>query len=132
MLRSIPALAFAGLMAGCASYPAPVQRLADAQSTTTAAEQSGAAEVPQAELHLQYAKEEIEHARVLMKDKENERAAYMLVCAQADADLAYAEAHERNMRAAARKLQDEISALRTSGQPVPSSTTTTTGQEIKP
>jgi len=123
MLRSIPALATLGLLAGCASYPAPVQRMADAQSTTTAAEQSGAPEVPQAELHLQLAKEEINHARALMMDKENERAAYMLLRARADADLSLAEATAENVRVAARKAQGDIAELRKSIQP---------GQEVTP
>ena len=128
MSRSIPVLAAFGLMAGCASYPVPVQRMADAQSTTTVAEQSGAHDVPQADLHLQLAKEEIHHARVLIHDKRTSAPLTCWCAPRPTPNLALAQANERTARVAARKVLDDISALRS----VPSSTTTTTGQGIKP
>ena len=128
MLRSIPWLA-AAVLAGCASYPVPVHRLAEAEGTARAAQQLGAESVPQAQLHLRLAREGIATAQGLIGNGENKRADYVLIRAQTDAELALAEAREQVARNEAKATLDQIAALRASG------TTTTTGapiQEKKP
>ncbi len=129
MSRSIPWLAAIALATGCASYPVPVQRLADAEGTSRAAQQNGAEAIPQAQLHLRLAREGIASAQALIANGENRRADYVLIRAQTDAELALAESKEQIARSEARATLDQIAAIRASG------TTTTTGapiQEKKP
>ncbi len=79
---------FAALLAGCGSSPA-----LNKESTTSAiraAEEVGASTVPSASLYLQLAKEGLENAKALATKGENEQAEYMLMRAQADAELAVA------------------------------------------
>ena len=127
MLRSISMLAV--LVAGCASYPLPVQRLARAEGDARSAEENGAAGIPQAQLHLRLAHEGIAEGQRLIANQDYERADYVLIRAQSDAELAFAEAREQSARDEARRTLDEVATLRASG------TTTTTGapiQEKKP
>ena len=129
MLRSIPALVAATLV-GCASYPAPVERLAQAEGDARTARELGAAQIPQAQLHLRLAHEQIIEARSLMNDGENRRADFVLIRAQSDAELALAEAREQSARTEAQKTLDQVATLRAQV-----GTTTTTGatiQEKKP
>jgi pyridoxal biosynthesis lyase PdxS len=81
--------------AGCASTPLPADQMASAQASIRAAGEVGAHDVPQAALHLQLAKEQVEHAKQLIKQDDNERARYVLARAESDAELALAEARDR-------------------------------------
>lgn len=101
-----------GIASGCAS--APPMRTEPSTSGIRAAEEVGAAKVPQAALHLQLAKEELERARKLAADGDREQGASMLLRAQADAELALALSRENTERAEAnaavasvRKLQQD-------------------------
>ncbi len=124
MLRSIPSLATVALIAGCASYPVPAQRLANVESTAGAAQQNGADAIPQAQLHLRLAREGVAEAQTLIANGDNKRADYVLIRAQSDAELALAEAREQIARNDAKATLDQIAAIRASG------TTTTTGAPI--
>ena len=73
------------IVAGCANAPL---RTEASTSGIRAAEEAGAAKVPQASLHLQLAKEELELARGLAAKGEKDEAASMLLRAEADAELA--------------------------------------------
>jgi hypothetical protein len=73
---------------GCASSP-PL-RTEKTTSGIRAAEEIGAANVPQASLHLQLAKEELESSRAMAKAGQKERAISMLSRAEVDAELAVA------------------------------------------
>ena len=75
------------ITAGCASAPL---RTEASTSGIRAAEEVGAAKVPQASLHLQLAKEELELAKGLAAKDEKKKAASMLLRAEADAELAVA------------------------------------------
>jgi hypothetical protein len=81
------ALAFVATasLAGCASAPL---RTEESASGIRAAEAVGAADVPQAALHLQLAKEGQATAQGLAKKGEKEQAVSMLTRAEADAELA--------------------------------------------
>jgi hypothetical protein len=80
------AFAAAAIVAGCAN--APPLRTEASTSGIRAAEEAGAAKVPQASLHLQLAREELELARGLAAKGEKKEAASMLLRAEADAELA--------------------------------------------
>jgi len=73
------------MVAGCANAPL---RTEASTSGIRAAEEVGAAKVPQASFHLQLAKEELELAKGLAAKGEKEKAASMLLRAEADAELA--------------------------------------------
>src|SRR5436190_3095162 len=73
--------------AGCASVPLPAERLERQQATLRAAEELGAAQVPRARLHLQFARDEETWARQAA-GMGNADAELMLSCAEADGALA--------------------------------------------
>lgn len=76
---------------GCgASYPAPTEHLASSMAAVRAAQETGAASVPKAQLHLKLAEEQTAQAKALMEEGENERADYMTLRAYNDATLAMA------------------------------------------
>lgn len=79
------------LISGCANTP-PL-RTESSTSGIRAAEEAGAAKVPQASLHLQLAKEELELARKLAANENRDEAASMLLRAEADAELAVVLSH---------------------------------------
>jgi hypothetical protein len=78
------------IVAGCASTPLKTEATT---SGIRAAEEAGAAKVPQASLNLQLAKEELEQANALFKKGDKEEAASMLLRAEADSELAVALSH---------------------------------------
>jgi len=80
------------IVAGCASTP-PLRTEAST-SGIRAAEEAGAAKIPQASLHLQLAKEELETARRLAARGEKEEAKSMLLRAEADGELAIVLSHK--------------------------------------
>jgi hypothetical protein len=129
MLRIIPSLAAVALVCGCASYPMPVQRLAQAEAASRSAQETGANSIPQGQLHLRLANEEIARAQALMADKDNKRADFVLMRAQSDAELALGEAREQQARDDARKALEQIESIRAST--TPTSETTTSGATVK-
>jgi len=94
---------------GCGGAAAPTEKLTAAESAMRAAQEVGAHSVPQAELHLKLAEEQVQLARKLSADGDNERAGAVLLRAKADADLAVALAKdaqaEQNLEAADAKLK---------------------------
>lgn len=113
-------IAATGLLAGCgSSYPPPTQPLADVQAADRSAKELGAANVPEASLHLQYAAEQRNQAAALMTRGDNERATALLVRAKADAELAVALTRENKAKA---DVQDAIQKT----QKRTTTTTTTT------
>jgi hypothetical protein len=87
---SVFAFVFALMAIACASAPKPTQKLAEAQGALRAADEVGAANVPQAQLYSRLAEDQMVRAQKLMEDDENEKAAGMLDRATADAELALA------------------------------------------
>mgnify|MGYP001169666685 CR=1 FL=1 len=98
------------LGAACASYPPPTDAVANALASMRGAEELGASRVPQAELQLQLADEELKRARQLMADGENERAHYMAVRAANDAELAIALTREAQAKTAAEQARQRVEA----------------------
>jgi hypothetical protein len=86
-----------------ASMPPPTQRMADAESAERSAREVGANNEPSAQLSLKLAQEQIAQAKSAMADDENERADSLLIRAKVDAELAIAQAREKNARVAGRE-----------------------------
>ena len=102
------------LIAGCAS--APPLRTESSTSGIRAAEEAGAANVPQASLHLQLAKEELELARTLAANDKREEAVSMLSRAEADADLAIVLSHGDAEKSEAIAAMERVRQLRQDNQ----------------
>jgi len=98
-----------GIAAGCANAPL---RTEASTSGIRAAEEAGAAKVPQASLHLQLAKEELESAKKLAAKGEKEQADSMLMRAEADAELAVALSHEDAEKSEAMAAIERVRQLR--------------------
>lgn len=106
-------IAAATLMAGCSSTPLRTERSTSGIHT---AEEAGAANVPQASLYLQLAKEELELAKGLAAKGEDEKAASMLKRAESDAELAVVLSHEDSEKAEAMAAVERARQLRQDNQ----------------
>ena len=87
MPKSILSLALmTPLLWACgASFPAPTQRMADAQAAERSAREVGANNEPTAQLSLKLAQDQIASAQKVMLEGDNERADSLLIRAKADA-----------------------------------------------
>jgi hypothetical protein len=101
------------IIAGCANAPL---RTEASTSGIRAAEEAGAAKVPQASLHLQLAKEELELAREEAAKGKKEEAASTLLRAEADAELAVTLSHEDAEKAEAMAAVARVRQLRQDNQ----------------
>lgn len=110
MTLAVAATAMALLTAGCASN-APLKTEAST-SGIRAAEEVGADKVPQASLHLQLAKEELQLAEQLSAAEEKDKATSMLQRAEADAELAVALSREDAEKGEARDAMEKVKQLR--------------------
>lgn len=111
----------AGLLAGlvgCVGVPqaGPTVPLADPEVTLRQAEQAGAASVPDAAQHLQWAREQTEGAHRLLQENRRRDAALFLMRAEADAELALALAQEAPVRAEADRLLEQVKQLQSTVQ----------------
>jgi pyridoxal biosynthesis lyase PdxS len=86
------------VLAACASGPQPTEHLAASMAAVRGAETAGAGNVPQAELHLKLAQEQIQNAQQMIRDGDNERADAMTIRAYNDAELAIALAREAQLK----------------------------------
>jgi hypothetical protein len=104
-----------GGIAACGGAQVPTEHVAQSEASIRAAEEVGAKNSPSAALHLQFAKEQVEQAKVLIKNNENERAKYVLARAAADAELAVALAREEAMQGEAQKALEQVQSLQGPG-----------------
>ena len=100
------------LAAGCASFPAPTERMASSEAAARSAREVGAERVPQASLQLRLSEEQIVKAKALMADGENEQADLLLQRAQADAELSLSLAREDQARKDAAQVIAQVAQLR--------------------
>ena len=114
-------------LAACASYPQPVQRLADAEGAARSAQDTGAASIPQAQLHLKLAQDEIAQAKQLIANGDNKRADFTLIRAKSDAELSVQETRAQAEQAKAQQVLAQIAQLQGGS---PSSMTTTTSATV--
>ena len=111
MMRWLSVTACVALGSGCAGAPpVPPQRFTDAATDIKAAQDLGAANSPQAKIHLQQAQDQFEAAKRLSKD-EPAVAARKLDNAQAEAALAKSLTREDATRAEADAVKAKLSAL---------------------
>lgn len=94
---------------GCATAPL---RTETSTSGIRAAEEVGAHQVPQAALHLQLAKEELQKAKNLEANGEHDMAKSMLMRSEADAELAVLLSREDSERAEAQAAIESVHELR--------------------
>jgi hypothetical protein len=106
--------AILALASGCASVPPPTQQMADVQSANRSAQELGARENPQAQLHLKLAEEQLQQAKAAMEEDDNEGANRLLMRAKADAELAIALTREEDAVGHA----DKASASKAASEPV--------------
>ena len=103
---SLAALAVAGVLSACA-HTRPIDAdMGKVESPIRAAEEIGAGQVPQAALHIQYAKDQLAKAQQLEKNGENRRSQMMLLRAQADAELALALTRDSKTQSEVQQLID--------------------------
>jgi hypothetical protein len=102
------AFVLASLVLGCGGgMAAPTQRLANEQSAERSAVELGAPNLPQAQLHLQLAREQAVAANGAIRDGNNEMADRLLARATSDAELAIALTREENAKVAAQKASTQ-------------------------
>lgn len=81
-------------IAACAGSPVPNEHLAASMAAVRGAETAGAAQFPQAALHLKLASEQIDEAKNMIAKENNQRADAMAIRAYNDAELALALTRE--------------------------------------
>ena len=103
-------LAFLLAFAGCATSMPLSDQMTAPSSAISAAREAGAAEIPQASLHLKMAEDQVAQAKSLMEDNESERADRVLQRAYVDArlalELARLETTRSKANGAIKRVQD--------------------------
>jgi uncharacterized protein DUF4398 len=118
--RSLVLLIALGALGACASTSnVPHETMASSEGSIRAAEEVGAAQVPTAALHLQYAREQTETAQKMIRAGHNERAKYMLMRAQADAELAITLSKEDAAKNDAEQTMEQVRALQSGKTVIP-------------
>lgn len=98
-------------LASCsATVPPPTQRMADAQAAHRSAEELGANEIPDAQLSLRLAGDQIAQAQKAITAGDNARADSLLIRARADAELAIAQAREEESTADVKEAVSDSAA----------------------
>jgi hypothetical protein len=102
---------FVAMTAACAARPLAAARVGSAEAAVRTARNHGAMQLPDAALHLRLAEDQVVRARRLIDDGEHERAAWLLVRAEADATVADALAREAEQKAAAEETSNRARVL---------------------
>jgi hypothetical protein len=102
---------FTIIIAGCGTSPVVVNKEASV-SAIRAAEEIGAADISNASLYLQLAKEELQKAITFEANGSKEQSESMLARAQADAELAVALAHSEVDKTESAKALERVKILR--------------------
>jgi len=103
IVKTCLAMGVAAIGFGCGGGSVPTDKLASAESSVRAAQELGAQNVPQAELHLRLAKDQVAEARKLSEEGEAEHATALLERARADAELAIALSRQNQAEAELRQ-----------------------------
>jgi hypothetical protein len=96
----------------CGGAAVPQESLTAAQASVKGAEVGGAGEDPKAQLHLKLAHEQIEKAKKLIAEDDNEEAARVIERAQVDADLALALAQQAKALRDAKDADEQLGKLK--------------------
>jgi hypothetical protein len=116
MMRFANIALFTMLVAGCGGSALPPAKVADTQSSISAAAAVGADQHPQAALHLKMARDQLKQAQALINDDKGDEARLVLERADADAEVALMLTREAEANAQAKKAQADVKGLETSGQ----------------
>lgn len=116
-MKTLPSIAGASVLAmaliACGgSFPAPNERLTNAEAASRSADELGARNNPKAALHLKLAQEQIDQAKGLMQEGDNRRADFVLQRANADAELAVMLAKESTAQEQTQQAEDRVKALK--------------------
>jgi hypothetical protein len=113
----IVTLAASWLAIGCAaSMPVPTQQLADAEAAERSAAELGAANHPEAKLHLTLAHEQLTLADAAINSGDNVRADALVRRAKADAELAIALTREQSAKTGAQEAAAQSNAQQKTNQ----------------
>jgi hypothetical protein len=85
--------------------------MASSEAAIRAAREVGADRIPQGALELKLAQEGVERAKAQMRDGDNQAAAFTLLRAQTDAELALAMARESKTQMEAQQALDKVRAI---------------------
>jgi len=105
------------LVAGCGGASDAVEAQVSANATAETAAAIAAAETaapkdhPQASLHLKLARDQLQQAKRLMREDEDEKAGLLLQRATADAELALMLARETDAKEKAARARAQVEAL---------------------
>ena len=113
MFSRIRWLAIAAAIApvACASSPPPTDTLARSHAAVRGAQVSGAEQNPSAALHLRLAQEQLDLGKKKMAEGENDRARYLFLRAEADADVALNVAREAQAKQEAAQTMQQLQAM---------------------
>jgi hypothetical protein len=103
---------YVALGVACGGAAVPQESLTAAQASVKGAEVGGANEDPKAQLHLKLANEQIEKAKKLIADGDNEEAARVIDRAQVDADLALTLAQQAKALRDAKYADEQLGKLK--------------------
>ncbi len=112
MLAAALAVVASGCSAKRIAAEPPTERLASSQTSVRAAEEVGAARVPEAATYLAYAQHQLATAQQLMSEGRYESADLQLQQAEADAQLAFALARTVPLENEARRMVEQVEQLR--------------------
>lgn len=103
-----------GLLSGaaaCGARPLPAARVGSAEAAVRSARERGATQLPDAAMYLRLAEDQVARARVLIEEGEHERAEWLLVRAEADANVAAALAREATLKIKAEETSSRARML---------------------
>jgi len=111
MNRLLSSALFAVLVAACGGSSLPPAKVAETQSSISAATAVGADQNPQAALHLKMARDQLAQAQGLIDDNKGDEARLVLERADADAEVALMITREAEASANVKKAQADVQGL---------------------
>jgi len=116
MMRLTATILFTTCVVACGGSSLPPAKVAETQSSISAAAAVGADQNPQAALHLKMARDQLSEAQVLIDSGKNDEARLVLERANADAEVALMITREAEAGAGVKKTQADVDALQNRNQ----------------
>jgi Domain of unknown function (DUF4398) len=111
MMRLASSVLFGACVVACGGSALPPARVADTQSSISAATAVGADQNPQAALHLKMARDQLQEAQGLINSGKTDQARLVLERADADAEMALMITREAQASDSVKKAQADVDAL---------------------
>jgi Domain of unknown function (DUF4398) len=111
MNRIASSALFAVCVVACGGSTLPPAKVADTQSSISAATAVGADQNPQAALHLKMARDQLKQAQGLIDDDKSDEARLVLERANADAEVALMITREAEAHDNVKKAQADVQGL---------------------